>query len=51
MLSLLGYRLFNYPEICSGDSPGLVLPATIMRSFLWPVNRQVLGRSADFQAC
>ncbi len=35
MLSLLGYRLFNQPEICSGDQSRISLRATISRSFLF----------------
>jgi hypothetical protein len=50
MLSLLGYRLFNQPEICSGDQSRISLPATIKRSFLRLASRQALGRSADLQA-
>ena len=50
MLSLLGSRLFNQPEICSGDQSRISLLITIVRSFLCLASRQVLGRRANFQA-
>jgi len=50
MLSWLGYRFFNHPEICSGDSSWISLLATIVRSFLRMQSRHGLGRRADFQA-
>src|SRR5258707_15712252 len=50
MLSFLGYRIFNHPEICSGDQSRISLLATIVRSFPWVARRHVLGRKADSQA-
>ena len=50
MLSLLGYRLFNHPEICSGDQSRMSLLATIIRSFLRRARRHGVGRRADSQA-
>ena len=52
MLSLLGYRLFNQPEICSGDQSRISLLATIVRSFLWlakgkPWAAELTSRPAD----
>ncbi len=50
MLSFSGYRIFNHPEICSGDQSRLSLLATIVRNFPWLARRHVLGRRADSQA-
>src|SRR5216684_5220708 len=47
MLSFLGYRIFNHPEICSGDQSRISLLATIVRSFPWMARRHALGRRAD----
>src|SRR5258706_4779152 len=38
MLSSLGYRFFNHPEICSGDQSKISLLATISRNL--PVHGQ-----------
>ena len=46
MLSLRGYRLFNQPEICSGDQSRISLLATIVRSLLCLASRQAFGRTA-----
>jgi hypothetical protein len=51
VLSLLGYRLFSHPEICSGDQFRISLLAPIIRNFLCLASRHGLGRRADFQAC
>jgi hypothetical protein len=47
VLSLLGYRLFSHPEICSGDQSRISLLATIIRSFLCLASRQALGQRAS----
>ena len=43
ILSFWGYRIFNHPEICSGDQSRISLLATIVRSFPWVAT---LGRRA-----
>jgi hypothetical protein len=50
MLSSSGYRIFNHPEICSGDQSRISLLATIVCSFPWMARRHALGRKADSQA-
>jgi hypothetical protein len=43
MLSFLGYRIFNHPEICSGDQSRINLLAMIVRSFPWVARRHAEG--------
>src|SRR5664279_5036175 len=50
MLSFLGYRIFNHPEICCGDQSRISLLATIVRSFTRVARQHTLGRRADSQA-
>src|ERR1700723_1134989 len=50
MLSLVGYRRFSHPEICSGDQFRISLRATIVRSSLRRASKHGVGRRAGFQA-
>jgi len=47
---IIGYWIFNHPEICSGDQSRISLLATMFRNFTWMERRQRLGRKADSQA-